>query len=41
MLRGMQALFQVGSNGMRAMGSNERVLNQGGKMLRFVFYKEH
>lgn len=26
---------------MRAIGSNERVLSQGGKMLRFVFYKEH
>lgn len=39
--RGMQALHHVGRNGMRAIGSNERVLSQGGKMLRFVFYKEH
>lgn len=33
MLRGMQALHYVGRNGMRAMGSNERVLSQGVKML--------
>lgn len=41
MARGMQAPHHVGRNGTRATGSNERILGQGGKMLRFVFYKEH
>lgn len=43
-LRGMQELHHTGRSGndnLRAMGSNERVLSQRGKMFRFVFYKEH